>query len=161
MDRDIVVRARAGDRDAFSMLATASIGRLNAVARLIVRDDGRAEHAVRDALADAWLGRLLINACHNVTRRSGRQWRVEVPLQPSDSPSIPDTQTTNAIADEIERGFRRLTIEQRSVLVLIYYLDLSLADAASTLGIPVGTLKSRLNRALTALRASLEADARL
>ena len=82
MDRDIVVRARAGDRDAFSMLATASIGRLNAVARLIVRDDGRAEDAVQDALVDAWLdlpalrdpdrfdawlNRLLINACHNVT----------------------------------------------------------------------------------------------
>ena len=78
-----------------------------------------------------------------------------------DSPSIPDIQTTNAIADEIERGFRRLTIEQRSVLVLVYYLDLSLADAAATLGVPVGTLKSRLNRSLTALRASLEADARL
>ena len=171
MDRDIVVRARAGDRDAFSMLATASIGRLNAIARLIVRDDGRAEDAVQDALVDAWLdlpalrdpdrfdawlNRLLINACHNVARRSGRQWRVEVALQPIHSPSIPDFQATSAIADEIERGFRRLTIEQRSVLVLIYYLDLSLADAASTLGVPVGTLKSRLNRALTALRASLK-----
>jgi len=176
MDRDVVVRARAGDRDAFSMLATASIGRLNAVARLIVRDDGRAEDAVQDALVDAWLdlpalrdpdrfdawlNRLLINACHNVARRSGRQMRVEVSLLPIDSPAVPDTQTTSAIADEIERGFRRLTIEQRSVLVLIYYLDLSLADAAATLGVPVGTLKSRLNRSLKALRASLEADERL
>ena len=87
--------------------------------------------------------------------------RVEVSLLPIDSPAVPDTQTTNAIADEIERGFRRLTIEQRSVLVLIYYLDLSLADAAATLGVPVGTLKSRLNRSLKALRASLEADERL
>jgi RNA polymerase sigma-70 factor (ECF subfamily) len=176
MDRDIVVRARAGDRDAFSMLATASIGRLNAVARLIVRDDGRAEDAVQDALIDAWvdlpalrdpdrfdawLNRLLIHACQDVARRSGRQMRVEVPLLPIDSPAVPDTQTRSAIADEIERGFRHLTIDQRSVLVLIYYLDLSLADAATTLGVPVGTLKSRLHRALTALRASLEADARL
>ena len=175
MDRDIVVRARAGDRDAFSLLAAASIGRLNAVARLIVRDDGRAEDAVQDALVDAWLdlpalrdpdrfdawlNRLLINACHNVARRSGRQMRVEVSLLPIDSPAVPDTQTTSAIADEIERGFRRLTIEQRAVLVLVYYLDLSLADAAATLGVPVGTLKSRLNRSLKALRASLEADER-
>jgi RNA polymerase sigma factor (sigma-70 family) len=176
MDRDIVVRARAGDRDAFSMLATASIGRLNAVARLIVRDDGRAEDAVQDALVDAWLdlpalrdpdrfdawlNRILIHACQNLARRSGRQWRLEVPLQPIDSRSVPDIQATSALADEIERGFSRLTIEQRSVLVLIYYLDLSQADAAATMGIPVGTLKSRLNRALKALRASLEADARL
>ena len=176
MDRDIVVRARAGDRDAFSMLATASIGRLNAVARLIVRDDGRAEDAVQDALVDAWLdlpalrdpdrfeawlNRILVHACQNVARRTGLRLRVEVPLLLIDSPAIPDMQTTSAIADEIERGFRRLTIEQRSVLVLIYYLDLSLADAASTMGVPIGTLKSRLNRALAALRASLEADARL
>ena len=176
MDRDIVVRARAGDRDAFSMLATASIGRLNAVARLIVRDDGRAEDAVQDALVDAWLdlhalrdpdrfdawlNRLLVHACQNVARRSGRQLRVEVPLLTTDSPFVADIQHTSAINDEIERGFRRLTIEQRSVLVLIYYLDLSIAEAASTLGVPVGTLKSRLNRALAALRASLEADARL
>ena len=176
MDRDIVIRARAGDRDAFSMLATASIGRLNAIARLVVRDDGRAEDAVQDALVDAWLdlpalrdpdrfdawlNRLLIRACQNVARRRGRQMRVEVPLLANDSPHFADIQQTSAITDEIERGFRRLTIEQRSVLVLIYYLDLSLADAASTMGVPVGTLKSRLNRSLTALRASLEADARL
>jgi RNA polymerase sigma-70 factor (ECF subfamily) len=53
-----------------------------------------------------------------------------------------------------------LTVEQRSVLVLTYYLDLSLGEAAATLGIPVGTMKSRLHRALAALRAALEADQR-
>jgi RNA polymerase sigma-70 factor (ECF subfamily) len=175
MDRDLVVRARAGDRDAFSQLAAGSLGRLNAIARLIVRDEGRAEDAVQDALVDAWrdlrglrdpdrfdawLNRLLVHACRNVTRRDWRRRRIELPLLATDGPFIPDIQQSSALTDEIERGLRRLTIDQRSVLVLSYYLDLSLADAASTLGIPIGTMKSRLNRALAALRASLEADAR-
>ena len=176
MDRDLVVRARAGDRDAFSQLATASIGRLNAVARLIVRDDGRAEDAVQDALVDAWLdlrglrdpdrfdawlNRILVHACQDVARRASRRVRLEIPLEPTHEPVGPDIQYSNAVSDEIERGFRRLTIEQRSVIVLVYYLDLPLTDAAATLGVPLGTMKSRLNRSLTALRASLEADARI
>src|SRR5689334_11043812 len=176
MDRDLVVRARAGDRDAFSQLATASVGRLNAVARLIVRDEGRAEDAVQDALVDAWLdlrglrdpdrfdawlNRLLVNACRDVARRASRRVRLEIPLEPTHEPVSPDVQHSNAISDEIERGFRRLTIEQRSVIVLVYYLDLPLTEVAATLGVPLGTIKSRLNRSLTALRASLEADARI
>src|SRR3954454_14783461 len=176
MDRDLVVRARAGDRDAFSLLASASIGRLNAVARLIVRDEGRAEDAVQDALVDAWrdlrglrdpdrfdawLNRLLVHACHDVARRSGRRIRIEVPLEPIHTRPVADIQQTHAISDEIERGFRRLTMEQRTVVVLVYYLDLPLADAAATLGVPVGTLKSRLNRSLKALRASMEVAASL
>ena len=176
MDRDLVVRARAGDRDAFSQLATASVGRLNAVARLIVRDEGRAEDAVQDALVDAWLdlrglrdpdrfdawlNRLLVHACRDVARRASRRVRLEIPLEPTHERVSPDVQHSNAISDEIERGFRRLTIEQRSVIVLVYYLDLPLAEVAATLGVPLGTIKSRLNRSLTALRASLEADARI
>ena len=78
-----------------------------------------------------------------------------------DGPPIPDAQHMTALSDEIERGLRRLTVEQRSVLVLTYYLDLSLGEAAATLGIPVGTMKSRLHRALGALRASLEAAQRI
>jgi len=176
MDRDLVVRARAGDRDAFSQLATASVGRLNAVARLIVRDEGRAEDAVQDALVDAWLdlrglrdpdrfdawlNRLLVHACRDVARRASRRVRLEIPLEPTHEPVSPDVQHSNAISDEIERGFRRLTIEQRSVIVLVYYLDLPLTEAAATLGVPLGTMKSRLNRSLSALRAALEADARI
>ena len=176
MDRDLVLQARAGDRDAFSRLAAGSLGRLNAVARLIVRDDGRAEDAVQDALVDAWrdlralrdpdqfdawLYRLLIRACQDTTRRERRRRTVELPLLAIDGPPIPDAQHLTALSDQVERGLRRLTVEQRSVLVLTYYLDLPLGEAAATLGIPLGTMKSRLHRALDALRASLEADERV
>ena len=62
--------------------------------------------------------------------------------------------------DQLERGFRRLTPEQRAVLVVHHYLGLPDAEAAIVLDIPVGTFKSRLNRASAALRAVLEADER-
>jgi RNA polymerase sigma-70 factor (ECF subfamily) len=175
MDRELVVRARDGDHDAFSMLAAASIGRLNGLARLIVHDHLLAEDAVQDALVaawrdlrglrepdrfDAWLNRLLVRACQNASKRDWRRRIVELPLGPTDGSAISDRQAALAIADELERGLRQLTMDQRTVLVLIYYLDLPLAEAAATLGIPVGTMKSRLNRAISALRASIEADAR-
>jgi RNA polymerase sigma-70 factor (ECF subfamily) len=62
--------------------------------------------------------------------------------------------------DELERGFRRLTPDQRAVIVLRYWGDLRQEDIAETLNIPLGTVKSRLHHATAALRAALEAEAR-
>ena len=62
--------------------------------------------------------------------------------------------------DQLERAFRRLTLEQRAVLVFHHYVGLSLPEVANHLGIPLGTAKSRLHHATAALRASLEADSR-
>jgi RNA polymerase sigma-70 factor (ECF subfamily) len=174
MDRELVIRAQGGDHDAFARLAAGSIGRLNAVARLILADYARAEDAVQDAFFDAWrdlrglrdpdrfeawLNRLLIRACQDARQRDRRRTAMELPLI-TDGPASPDVQAQVANADLLERGLRRLTLEQRSVLVLTFYLDLSQADAAATLGVPIGTLKSRLSRAIDALRAELAADER-
>ena len=71
-----------------------------------------------------------------------------------------DDQRLLAVRDQLERGFRRLSTEERAVLVLHYYLDLPLAEAADMMGIPLGTMKSRLNRATQALRAALDAQDR-
>ena len=62
--------------------------------------------------------------------------------------------------DQLERAFRRLTVEQRAVLVFHHYLGLPLPEVAVRIGIPVGTVKSRMHHAKRALRASLEAEAR-
>ena len=174
MDRELVIRAREGDHDAFARLAAGSIGRLNAIARLILSDYARAEDAVQDAFVDAWLdlrglrdpdrfdawlNRLLVRACQNARRLDRRRGLVELPLV-ADSPAREDLQASIANSDELERGLRRLTIDQRTVLVLSFYLDLPLADAAATIGIPLGTMKSRLSRAIAALRAVIDADAR-
>jgi RNA polymerase sigma-70 factor (ECF subfamily) len=77
-----------------------------------------------------------------------------------DLPSTVDEQRLLAVRDQLERGFRHLSAEERAVLVLHYYLDLPLAEAADVMGIPLGTMKSRLNRATNALRAVLDAQDR-
>jgi RNA polymerase sigma factor (sigma-70 family) len=175
MDRELVIQARGGDHDAFARLASGSIGRLNAIARLILSDQSRVEDAVQDALVDAWrnlrglrdperfdawLNRILVRSCQDMRRLDRRRRLIELPLADNDS-GTGDLQASVAVTDQLERGLRRLTVDQRTVLVLSYYLDLSLADAAATLGIPVGTMKSRLNRAVDALRASIDASERL
>ena len=63
--------------------------------------------------------------------------------------------------DELERGFRRLGAEQRAVLVLHYYVGMSISGVAEALGVPVGTAQSRLGRALASLRTALREDAEL
>ena len=173
--RELVVRARGGDRDAFSELAARSIGRLTAVARMILRDEYAAQDAVQETFIDAWrslpglrdpdrfeawIRRLLVRACFNGMRRSKRVNAVEIRLTPADEPAVTGVERDVDIHDQLERGLARLPAEQRAVVVLVYYLDLPLADAAQALGIPLGTTKSRLNRATSALRAVIEADDR-
>ncbi|MEW6225612.1 MAG: RNA polymerase sigma factor [Chloroflexota bacterium] len=174
MDRDLVVRARGGDRDAFARLAAAAISRLDAAARLITRDPERAKDAVQEALArawrdlpglrdpdrfDAWLRRLLVRACIDELRRA-RRHAIEIELTELHHPAVADSAVALADRDALERGFRRLDPEQRSLIVLYYYLGLSLAEAADALNVPAGTAKSRISRARDALRAALDADSR-
>jgi RNA polymerase sigma-70 factor (ECF subfamily) len=77
-----------------------------------------------------------------------------------DGPATSDTQSALADRDQLDRAFRRLPTDQRAVLVLHHYLDLPDGEAAEVLDIPIGTFKSRLNRATQALRAAIEADDR-
>lgn len=173
--QDLVIRARAGDRDAFSQLAARSIGRLTAVARMILRDEYAAQDAVQDTFIEAWRSlpglrepdkfeawtrRLLVRACFKSGRRGRRLGIVEIRLTPADEPAISGSERDFDIHDQIERGLARLSAEQRAIVVLVYYLDLPLADAAQAMNVPLGTAKSRLNRATQALRAAIDADDR-
>jgi RNA polymerase sigma-70 factor (ECF subfamily) len=170
---DLVDRAQHGDREAFGVLAGGAVDRLYATARHILRDAELAEDATQEALVrawrdlpalrdaerfDAWLYRLLVNACNDVGRRRRRR-RAEITVV-STEPSELDRATELADRDELERGLRRLTDAQRSVLVLSYYRGLSPGEMAEALDIPVGTVKSRLHYAIDALRAALAADER-
>jgi RNA polymerase sigma-70 factor (ECF subfamily) len=183
MQRDLVERAMAGDHGAFSELARVSVGRLYVVARLILRDDARAEDATQEALVaawqrlaglrdpdrfEAWLHRLLVHACYReagrVKRRRTYEVQVDPLVMPEASPATADPRfdvaTELAGRDQLERGFRRLDLDQRAVLVMHYYLGFSLDEAAVALAIPPGTVRSRLHRAIAAMRSALEADAR-
>ena len=81
-------------------------------------------------------------------------------MLPAEGPSGPDDIVTVAHRDQLERAFGRLPPEQRAVFVFHHYLGLTLAEVAGQLGIPLGTVKSRLHYATVGLRAALEADAR-
>lgn len=63
--------------------------------------------------------------------------------------------------DQLERGFRQLPVDQRAVVVLHHYVGLALPEVARILDIPLGTAHSRHHRAMQAMRAALEADARI
>ncbi len=174
MPRDLVIRAMGGDHDAFTQLASASIGRLFAVARLILRDTEPAEDAVQEALVaawrdlsglrdpdrfEAWLHRLLVRACYREARRTRRVARFEVHVIPIDLGEADESRVI-ADRDQLERGFRRLDPEQRAILVLHFFSGMALTEVASALGIPIGTVKSRLHRATQKMRADLDAEAR-
>jgi RNA polymerase sigma-70 factor, ECF subfamily len=170
---DLVDRARRGDREAFSVLAGGAVDRLYAIARLILRDAELAEDATQEALVrawrdlptlrdverfDAWLYRLIVRAAADVGRHR-RRWRAEITILPAE-PVEADGTSALADRDQLERALRRVSDDQRTILVLTYYLGLSPTDAAEALDIPVGTAKSRLHYAIEALRAAVEADER-
>jgi RNA polymerase sigma-70 factor (ECF subfamily) len=175
MQRDLVIRARTGDHDAFTALAADAFDRLHRTARLILRSDDRAADAVQESLTaawvhiravrdpdrfDAWLHRLLVHACYREARRIRQRDVVEIQMDVPDARGSGDSQDQTAIRDQLERGFRRLTPEQRAVLVVHHYLGLPDAEAATILDVALGTFKSRLHRASVALRAAIEADER-
>ena len=173
MHRDLVDQAKRGDEEAFDALARLVGDRCMAIAVRILRDAHLAEDAVQSALVVAWkelrtlrdpdrfepwLHRILTNECYAEARRRTR-WTANIRLLPVESHESSDLMTIDD-RDQLERAFRRLTLEQRAVLVFHRYLGLSLPEVADRLGIPLGTAKSRMHHATAALRASLEADDR-
>jgi RNA polymerase sigma-70 factor (ECF subfamily) len=170
--RGLVERAQRGDHDAFATLAGTSIARLDAAARLIVRDDDLARDAVQDALIrawrdlpglrdpaafDGWLRRLTVNACLDQLRRRKRR-PIEVEITNAVTPMVGDFSRNVIDRDQLERALLALEPDRRALVVHHCFLGAPLHEVASALGIPVGTAKSRLNRALGILRARLAID---
>jgi RNA polymerase sigma-70 factor (ECF subfamily) len=172
--RDLVEAAQRGDRQAYVDLIRPRSSNLFAIAQRILRDVDRAEDALQDALViawrdlrglrdpdrfDAWLRRLLVHECIDQASRERRRTSI-LRVLPVDGPAAPDELLTVADRDQLERGFRRLSAEQRTILVLHHFAGYAPSEIAETLGIPDGTARSRLHHAHRAMRAALEADAR-
>jgi RNA polymerase sigma factor (sigma-70 family) len=175
MQRDLVARAQRGDVDAFSALTAGLTSRMYSAARLILRHDELAADAVQDALLlawrdlrglrdpdrfEAWLHRLLVRTCYRAARRRRDREVVELKVALTNDSTTVDAQRAVALHDQLDRAFRRLSPEQRAVIVLHHYLGMSLVESADVLAIPLGTMQSRLSRATQVMRAALEADDR-
>ncbi len=174
MSPDLIDRAKSGDKEAFTTLVLQLGDRLYSVAYRILRDAGRAEDAVQqtfliawrelptlrdDGRLEAWLYRLLVNACYAEIRHT-RRWQPGLRVVPVDVLSEDDAQLSVDHRDELERAFRRLSGEHRAVLVLHHYLGLSGAEIATALDLSPGTVRSRLHYSRQLMRAAIEADAR-
>ena len=170
--RDLVERAKRGDHDAFATLAGDAIARLDAAARLILRDPELARDGVQDGYLrawrtlpalrdtdrfDAWLRRLIVHSCIDIMRRR-RHRAIEVDLTPIDVAGGGDFTSTIVDRDLVEEALRHLDPEWRAVVVMHYFLGMPLPEVATALGIPLGTAKSRLHRSILAMRIAVDAD---
>jgi RNA polymerase sigma-70 factor (ECF subfamily) len=171
--RDLVERAQRGDREAFGALAEVSVADMYNIAQLMLSDGDLAQDAVQEALIGAWrdlrglrdadrfrpwLRRILVNAVYRTAKRERRARRPLVDLTADEG--VSDSAHDLENRDAIDRAFVRLSPEHRAVLVAHHYLELADDEAAEMLGIPPGTVKSRLHRATAAMRSLLEADSR-
>lgn len=173
MDRTLVEQAQRGDREAFQVIAFEISDRLFGVAQRMLRDFDAAGDALQTALVRIWRDlpslrdpekfeasayRTLIRACHDHLRSTRRMG--SVPRLIESEPLSADPAGAVTDREEVERAFRRLSAEQRAVIVLQYYRDLSLPEISALLKIPIGTVRSRAHYAKRVLRAAIEADSR-
>jgi RNA polymerase sigma-70 factor (ECF subfamily) len=104
---------------------------------------------------DAWIHRITVRSCLGILRRRRRRV-IEVELTSTADVPIGDIGSFVVDRDQVERALRRLEPGQRAVVVVHFFLGLSLPETAEVLGIPLGTAKSRLHRSLAAMRADSE-----
>lgn len=174
MKREVIEEASHGNRGAFETLAASVIDRLYGAAVLILHDRTMAEDAVQETLIrtwrdlprlrdpdrlEPWLHRVLLHACLDTARKErAAGFPSQVTASAGDGYSL---ETDVADRDAVSRGLRRLSRNERGVLVLRYFLDLSVPQIADAMHVPVGTAKSRLHNAQQSMRAAIEADNRL
>ena len=182
-DDALVRRAQAGDAASFEMLVDTRIDRCYRLAWSILSNHADAADATQDALVaawrqlprlrepaafDGWLNRIVANAALTMRRRRGRLREVTELPHPNDDPSPPE-EPRDPLArtamdefvdnDAIGRAFDHLRPKDRMILVLRHVEERPVAEIARSLGIPVGTAKSRLHSARKALERALEAEA--
>ena len=169
---ELVAAARRGDRDAFSDLVAPHLETALRVARVVAGSPDDGTDAVQDALLSAWQGlgslrepaafpawfrRHVTRAAMRHARRRGRGRVGELDIE---TPAPTDALDRAFAVRELDRAFDRLSIDDRTLLTLRHLWDLPGAEIAHHLGIPEGTVKSRVHAAMQRLRAAYEAEER-
>ena len=167
MDRELLVQAHAGDREAFEQIVLAKGEPLFRTAMAILGNEADARDATQETFVnawrglafqkdfgrfDAWMGRILINECRQVLRKRRRTHEVAL----ADSPELTDPTAATADTTDFDAAFDRLSFDQRAMLVLHHLHGYGVDEMAAWLGIPAGTVKWQLSRARRALAAQLD-----
>jgi RNA polymerase sigma-70 factor (ECF subfamily) len=170
-EAELVRRAVAGDLDAFTRLVRRHDVALRALAFRMLGTRERMEDALQDAyvrafrslpgfrgdsLVSTWLYRLVYTGCVDELRRTRRQSDAVA----ADPPVELDVSEQVAQRLDLERALAGLPVEERAAVLLVDGHGLDYAGAAEVLGVPVGTIASRLNRARSTLRAALAGEQR-
>jgi RNA polymerase sigma-70 factor, ECF subfamily len=154
-------------------LADGGLDRAFRLAGLILGDEHEAQDATQDALLrawqsagslrepagfSAWFDRILVNVCRDRLRRRGKVRLIAIDAAPA---ALPGRDPFRDIADrdEILRAMTALDADERIVILLHYWADLTLEAVAERVGWPVGTVKSRLHRALESMRQRVDGPA--
>ena len=174
MDRELLERARAGDREAFELIVVAKGEPLFRTALAILGNEADARDATQETFVscwrsfrtvrdvdrfDAWLGRILINECR-MTLRQRRRIRELVVQQTANDDAVAKVAAPaihSSDSSDFDTAFGRLSVDQRAILVLHHLHGYGVREIGAWLGIPSGTVKWRLSRARSALRTELTA----
>jgi RNA polymerase sigma factor (sigma-70 family) len=166
----IIIRAQSGDREAFAILFEQYKNLVYKTAYLMLGESSEAEDALQEifvqvykslsgfdpgkAAFTTWLYRVTFNHCLNQRRKKGP---FTLPLEDI-SPALKSEFPGAQMAEEeiIQQAIAKLTDKQRAIVILRYFWDLSYAEIAQIMDVPLGTVKSRLNLALKTLRKGIE-----
>jgi RNA polymerase sigma-70 factor, ECF subfamily len=166
---DLVIAARAGDADAFMSLVQLETPTAFRLSLAVLRHSFDAEDALQEAFVrawselpglrdperwPAWFRKIVVSSAIDTGRR--KKNRRMVPLDFHEPAPMADGSAGLAARDEVEQILGHLNANDRALLALRFGQDLELPDVASALGIPLGTAKSRLHRALARMRKELE-----
>jgi RNA polymerase sigma-70 factor, ECF subfamily len=164
-----VVGGRDATEEVFAALTRQKVDGAYRLAWAILRDSADADDATQDAFAmawrkrsslrdvdrfDAWFGRILVNVCRD-RLRSSRSSGVR-PLEEAPEPTVGDSSAFVSNRDAVDRALDRLDPDHRIVVILRYWADLQVDEIAARMGIPPGTVKSRLHNALKTMPPRLE-----
>jgi RNA polymerase sigma-70 factor, ECF subfamily len=182
IEEEAVVRGQEGvdgrpeieRRETFRRLADLNLASSYRLAAVLLGSEVEAQDATHDAAVlawerfaslrdtasfEAWFQRILVNTCRD--RLRGRRHVRVLPMADAPEPATPDGVSRFVERDALRRSIAKLTPDQRAVVVLRYFADLSLEEIAERTGEPLGTVKSRLHYALEALHAAYDAADRL
>jgi RNA polymerase sigma-70 factor (ECF subfamily) len=168
-----IERARSGDRDAFAQLIRRHDDGLRALAYRLLGDRDRMDDALQEAYVRAfralprfrgdssvatWLYRIVYNACLEELGRARRASVVALDAVQEPADSSAEIEDVVALRSHLADALAELTPEDRAAVLLVDAQGFDYRSAGEVLGIPEGTVASRLNRARASLRRALEDD---